>query len=146
MTLSRFPVAVVLLGIAGICLTGNSTGADPKPVDGWAFRAIKSPAVPNPSDKFKAWVRNPVDAFVLEKLLANGLRPSPEAARRVLARRVFLDLTGLPPTPDELDAYLKDTSANAYEKLVDKLLASPRDAAVGSRRQPGQGPSRRKTV
>ncbi len=126
MTLSRFPLAVVLLIVAGVCLVGRSTGAAPKPADGWAFRAIKSPAVPNPPDKFKAWVRNPVDAFVLEKLLANGLQPSPEADRRVLARRVFLDLTGLPPTPDELDAYLKDTSANAYEKLVDKLLASPR--------------------
>ncbi len=116
----------VALSTTGVCLVGQSTGAEPKPADGWAFRAIKSVAVPKVPDKFNAWVRNPVDAFVLEKQLSNGLKPSPEADKRTLARRLFVNLTGLPPTPDELDAFLKDTSPNAYEKLVDKLLASPR--------------------
>ena len=94
--------------------------------EGWAFRPIKRPAVPVPPADLKEWVRTPVDAFVLEKLLANGLKPSPEADRRLLARRLFIDLTGLPPTPEEIDAFLNDGSADAYEKLVDRLLASPR--------------------
>ncbi len=72
------------------------------------------------------WVRNPIDAFVLQRLEREGLRPSPEADRATLLRRVTLDLTGLPPTPAELDAFLADKSPNAYEKVVDRLLRSPR--------------------
>jgi hypothetical protein len=68
----------------------------------------------------------PIDAFVLEKLEREGLKPSPEANRETLIRRVSLDLTGLPPTPAEIDAFLADRSPNAYEKVVDRLLASPR--------------------
>jgi hypothetical protein len=71
-------------------------------------------------------VRNPIDAFVLERLSAIGLSPNPEADRRTLARRVALDLTGLPPTPKELEAFLNDKSADAYEKFVKRLLQSPR--------------------
>src|SRR5690606_39053370 len=66
------------------------------------------------------------DAFVLAKLEAKGLRPSPAADRRTLARRVYYDITGLPPTQKELDEFLADESPDAYERLVDKLLASPR--------------------
>ena len=72
------------------------------------------------------WVRNPIDAFVLQRLEREGLKPSPEADRATLLRRVTLDLTGLPPTPAELDAFLADKSPNAYEKVVDRLLRSPR--------------------
>src|SRR5215831_4579872 len=72
------------------------------------------------------WVRNPIDAYVLERLEREGLKPSPEADRATLLRRVSLDLTGLPPTPAELDAFLADKSSNAYEKVVDRLLRSPR--------------------
>jgi hypothetical protein len=72
------------------------------------------------------WARNPIDRFVLARLEKEGLRPSPEAARTTLLRRVTLDLTGVPPTSEEVDAFLKDTSADAYEKVVDRLLASPR--------------------
>ena len=119
----RIPSLILVgLGVA-LLLTPGARSADK--VD-WAFRPIQKPAVPVPSAEFKSWVRNPVDAFVLEKLLANGLKPSPEADRRVLARRVTIDLTGLPPTPVELEAFLKDTAADAYEKLVARLLASPR--------------------
>ena len=118
--LTRRIIVVAILHTAAI-----ATAAD-KPDGDWAFRPIKPPAVPAVPDKHKTWVRAPVDAFVLDRLLANGLLPSAAADRRTLARRVFIDLTGLPPTPDELDAFLKDLSEDAYEKLVDRLLASPR--------------------
>jgi hypothetical protein len=72
------------------------------------------------------FVQNPIDRFVLKRLLAEGLEPSPEADRMTLLRRVTLDLTGLPPTPAEVDAFLNDASPNAYEKVVDRLLQSPR--------------------
>ena len=84
----------------------------------------KKPELPKDL-KDPKWVRNPIDAFVLEQLEREGLKPSPEADRPTLLRRVSLDLTGLPPTPAELDAYLADKSANAYEKVVDRLLRSP---------------------
>ena len=71
-------------------------------------------------------MRNPIDAFVLQRLEREGLKPSPQADRATLLRRVTLDLTGLPPTPLELDAFLADTSPTAYEKVVDRLLQSPR--------------------
>jgi hypothetical protein len=86
--------------------------------DHWAFRPIARPAVPAPGG-------HPIDAFVLARLKKEGLTPSPGADRAALLRRVSLDLTGLPPAPAELDAFLKDTSAGAYEKVVDRLLASP---------------------
>jgi hypothetical protein len=95
----------------------------------WAFRPVKRP-VPPPV-KNKAWVRNPVDAFVLAKLERNGLAPAPPAGRTALLRRVTYDLTGLPPTPAEVQAFLADTSPNAYEKIVDRLLAAPSTASVG---------------
>jgi hypothetical protein len=90
----------------------------------WAFIPPTRPALPGV--KNKAWVRNAIDAFVLARLEKEGLQPSPEADRATLLRRVSLDLTGLPPTLAELDAFLNDTSPNAYEKVVDRLLASPR--------------------
>jgi cytochrome c553 len=73
-----------------------------------------------------SWVRNPIDQFVLARLEAKGLPPAPEADRRALARRVWLDLTGLPPSPEQLAEYLADDAPDAYERLVDRLLASPR--------------------
>ena len=73
----------------------------------------------------KAWVKNPVDAFILSKLQQEGLKPSPPADRRTLLRRVYFDLIGLPPTPAEMAAFLADKSPDAYAKVVEKLLASP---------------------
>ncbi|MFZ4506583.1 MAG: DUF1553 domain-containing protein [Fimbriimonas sp.] len=90
----------------------------------WAF--VAPVRWPLPAVKQSAWARNPIDRFVLAKQEAAGLKPSPEADKNTLIRRVTLDLTGLPPTPKEVDAFLADRSANAYEKLVDRLLASPR--------------------
>jgi len=73
----------------------------------------------------RRWVRNPIDNFILARLEREGLKPAPEADRRTLARRVTLDLTGLPPTPGEVEAFVNDKSSKAYENLVDRLLASP---------------------
>jgi uncharacterized protein DUF1549/uncharacterized protein DUF1553/cytochrome c/F5/8 type C domain-containing protein len=89
----------------------------------WAFKAPKRP--PLPEVKTPGWVRNPVDAFILARLEKAGLKPSPEADRYTLIRRVSLDLTGLPPTPEEVEAFVNDRSPDAYEKVVDRLLASP---------------------
>jgi hypothetical protein len=96
-------------------------GAEYKPH--WAL--LKPEKKPLPEVKNKAWPKNPVDYFVLHKLQQEGLLPSPEADKETLLRRVTLDLTGLPPTLEETDAFLADNSANAYEKVVDHLLATP---------------------
>ncbi len=90
----------------------------------WAFVAPVRP--PMPSVKNTAWPKNAIDYFVLARLEKEGLQPAPEADRATLLRRVSFDLTGLPPTLQELDAFLNDTSPHAYEKAVDRLLASPR--------------------
>ena len=90
----------------------------------WAFSRLQRSAIPRVGNR--AWPRNPIDSFVLARLEQEGLQPSPEADRATLLRRASFDLTGLPPTPGELDAFLKDASPNAYEKVVDRLLASPR--------------------
>ncbi|MBI1370054.1 MAG: DUF1553 domain-containing protein [Planctomycetes bacterium] len=92
--------------------------------DHWAFEKPVKAALPAVHDE--AWGRNPIDRFVLAKLEAEGLKPAAEADRRDLIRRVTLDLTGLLPTPDEVDAFVVDPSPNAYEKVVDRLLDSPR--------------------
>jgi hypothetical protein len=92
----------------------------------WAFIVPKRPALPEVRDS--SWPKNPIDRFVLSRLEHENLKPSPEADRATLLRRVSLDLTGLPPTPAESVAYLNDSSPNAYEKAVDRLLASPRYA------------------
>jgi mono/diheme cytochrome c family protein len=88
----------------------------------WAFRK-KLDAVPPPV-KNAAWTRNPIDAFILSKLEEKGLRPAAEAARRTLIRRAYFDLHGLPPAPEEVEQFVQDTAPDAYEKLIDRLLAS----------------------
>jgi hypothetical protein len=90
----------------------------------WSFIPPTRPAVPVVKDA--KWVRSPIDAFVLQRLEREGLKPSPEADKATLLRRVSLDLTGLPPTAAEVSAFLADKSPNAYEKVVDRLLQSPR--------------------
>src|SRR5437867_5625782 len=88
----------------------------------WAFVPPRRP--PLPTVKNSAWPKNPIDRFVLARLEKEGLSPSPEADRTTLLRRLSLDLIGLPPTPEEVDAFLADKSKNAYEKQVDRLLRS----------------------
>jgi Protein of unknown function (DUF1553)/Protein of unknown function (DUF1549)/Planctomycete cytochrome C len=109
----------------------NATGQGP--VEGraalgakqhWAFQPICNPAPPEV--KAKAWTRTPVDPFILAKLETAGLSPSPQADRRTLIRRASFDLTGLPPTPEEVDAFAADITPDSFERLVERLLASPR--------------------
>lgn len=87
----------------------------------WSFISPSRPVVP--AVKLSNWTKNDIDCFVLARLEAEGLHPSSEADRRTIIRRVHYDLTGLPPTPGEVEAFLRDTSPNAYEKIVDQLLS-----------------------
>jgi cytochrome c553 len=89
----------------------------------WAFQPVARTALPGTPDA--SWLRTAVDAFVLSKLAERGLTPSPEADRRTLIRRLSFDLTGLPPTPEEVDDFRADAAPDAYERLADRLLASP---------------------
>src|SRR5206468_10900562 len=90
----------------------------------WAFISPRRPQLPQVKNGH--WPRNPIDHFILSRLEQEGFTPSPEADRNTLIRRVTLDLTGLPPTLAEVDAFLKDKSPNAFERVIDRLLQSPR--------------------
>jgi hypothetical protein len=89
----------------------------------WSLQPVKKQAVPAVKDK--AWVKTPIDAFVLAKLEENELKPNPPADRLTLLRRATIDITGLPPTQEEIQQFVNDKSPNAWEKVVDRLLASP---------------------
>lgn len=89
----------------------------------WAFKPAQRPDLPTPQKV--DWVKNPIDHFVLQRLEEQGLTPSPEASKTTLIRRVYLDLIGLPPTANQVDAFINDEDPLAYEKLVNQLLASP---------------------
>ena len=91
--------------------------------DFWAFRTVQNPAVPPVREK--AWPNNPIDRFILSKLEEKGLRPVQAAGKRALLRRATFDLLGLPPTPAEIDQFLGDPTPAAFEKVIDRLLASP---------------------
>jgi mono/diheme cytochrome c family protein len=101
---------------------GVTAGAK-DPADHWAFKAPVRP--PLPEVKNTGWVRAPIDAFVLARLEKEGLQPSPQADKITLLRRLSLDLVGLPPKPEEIDSFLADSSPDAYEKQVERLLKSP---------------------
>lgn len=89
----------------------------------WSFQQIQKPSLPEV--KNKQWVKNPIDQFILAKLEEKGLTPAKPADKRTLIRRTTFDLTGLPPTPEEIENFVNDTSPQAFEKVVDRLLASP---------------------
>ena len=104
------------------------------PLDWWSLRPLSKPPIPrssipslsfSPPDKNTGWVRTPIDAFILDGLQSAGLAPAPEADRRTLIRRLSFDLLGLPPSVAEVEAFVADRDPRAYEKLVDRLLASP---------------------
>jgi hypothetical protein len=116
-------------GCLSLALLGNlaPSSADsppaPSPEQPWAFQPVRRPPVPAVRDR--SWVRTPIDAFVLARLEPQGLRPAPPADRRTLLRRVYFDLIGLPPTPDEQQAFLQDASPAALARVVDDLLSRP---------------------
>ncbi len=93
----------------------------------WAYQPIKpyNPKRAIPANKNQQWCRTPIDAYVLQKLEAKGMLPSPDANREILLRRAYYDLIGLPPSPAEIEAFLADRAPNAWEKVIDRLLASP---------------------
>jgi len=104
---------------------GESKGGvvTPETRNYWAYKRVTRPAVPEVKDA--GWIANPIDAFILSKLETKGIPPAPPSDRVALVRRLYYDLTGLPPSPEVVDAFLKDRSPNAYESVVDRLLASP---------------------
>ncbi len=114
---------------AGAAWPDNLTLTDKRVIgtDWWSLRPLVRPAVPTEKVRRvdRAWVRNPVDAFILAGLTEQRLAPAPEADRRTLIRRLYFDLVGMPPAPDEVDAFVADPDSAAYEKLVERLLASP---------------------
>jgi Protein of unknown function (DUF1553)/Protein of unknown function (DUF1549) len=89
----------------------------------WAYQKVRKPKVPEANDR--AWVKTPVDAFILQKLESKGIKPNAQADKITLLRRATFDLTGLPPSPEEVDTFLLDKSPMAFEKVVDRLLNSP---------------------
>ena len=122
---------LALAAVFWVGLPGNVSGAGATNGIHWSYRPLLSPPVPEVS----SWVNegasvgsvlHPIDRFILDRLQRDGIPPTPEADRRTLLRRVSFDLTGLPPTPAEMEAFLNDPSPDAYEQCVDRLLASPR--------------------
>ncbi|APW58925.1 PSD1 and planctomycete cytochrome C domain-containing protein [Paludisphaera borealis] len=112
----------------GATTAGTKPGpASPVDRELWSFQPLRDiqPEGPDAPAPWAAWSRNPIDRFVLGAMLDKGLTPAAEASKRTLIRRVAFDLTGLPPTPEEIDRFLADAAPDAYDRLVDRLLASP---------------------
>ena len=123
---AKWPAEIVLAAPGGGKTGSATTSAGGNPADKtdhWAFKAPARPPVPQTTNP--NWARSPIDAFVLARLEKEGLQPSPEAGRRTLLRRMHLDLTGLPPSVDELEKFEADQNADAYEKALEVQLASP---------------------
>ncbi|MBM3838028.1 MAG: DUF1553 domain-containing protein [Verrucomicrobia bacterium] len=113
---------VLICGLAVSALCGRSQ--DSSPESWWSLQPLQKTSLP--AVKNLAWPRSQIDCFVLAKLEAKNLLPSPEADPRTLLRRLYFDLIGLPPTPDEIQSFLADDSPGAYDRVVDRLLSSPR--------------------
>ena len=114
-------LAVSLLGTRALAAPQETTASSIS--EWWAYRPLVRPRVPDVRDT--TWTRNPIDAFILSRLEARGLAPADPADKIALLRRGTYDLTGLPPTPDEIAAFLADDRADAFETVIDRLLASP---------------------
>jgi len=122
----RLPCGLLIVVPACAALLGSAAPAAPGAEAGshWAWSPPSRPAVPLVRDR--SWARGPIDLFLLERLEEKGIPPAPEASREELIRRVTFDLTGLPPEPSEIDAFVLDPADDAWERVVDRLLASPR--------------------
>src|SRR5690242_20590902 len=126
----RWKIAVLALALGCLLMAsdtvaplGKYTAAERRH---WAFVPRSHPEIPTFRDAAdRAWIKTPVDAFLLARLQKEGLKPSPAADRATLIRRVSFDLTGLPPSPAEIAGFVADRSPDAWEKLVERLLASP---------------------
>ena len=116
----RVVAAWAMFAVMSVALAGDPEGDDER---SWAFRPPRRPAIP--AIRHRARLRTPVDAFILARIDAAGIVPAAEADRRTLLRRLSFDLLGLPPSPEQIDVFLTDTAPDAYERLVDRLLASP---------------------
>jgi mono/diheme cytochrome c family protein len=128
MPFERTPLPADKIALIKAWIDKGAPGPDDAPAGAktathWAYVKPVRPELP--VVKRAGWVRNPIDAFVLARLEKEGLAPSPEASKETLVRRLSLDLVGLPPTPEEVEAFVSDSAPDAYEKLVDRLLASP---------------------
>ena len=125
MKITRRTVGLIVFGLAISIFPGAA--AAPPDVQSkekhWAFQPVRRPALPAVSDA--TWSRNPIDRFVMARMAADGIRPVEEADRPTLIRRLYLDLIGLPPTPDQVRAFVNDRSLDAVVKVVDELLARP---------------------
>ena len=121
------PAMILLASVLSLIIRADQADGSDKlsKNDWWSFRPIPGPAVPVFTGSDSQWIRNPIDAFVLAKLREKNLAPSKEADRRTLIRRLYFDLIGLPPAPEEIDAFASDADPKAHENLVDRLLASP---------------------
>jgi hypothetical protein len=118
-------VALAAAGIASLFAAADASKPfTPQQRRWWAFQKVARPAIPQP--KNSTWVKNDIDAFILVKLEERNLAPAPPASRITLIRRATLDLTGLVPTPEEVQAFVSDPAPDAFTKVVDRLLASPR--------------------
>jgi hypothetical protein len=118
-------IAVGLLALKPVAAQISEAPITELDRDHWSYKPLKRPAVPAAKDA-GAWAKTPVDAFILQRLEVEKIAPQAEAAKHTLLRRVTYDLTGLPPSPEEIAAFEQDRSPDAYEKLVERLLASPR--------------------
>src|SRR5580693_6887678 len=130
---SRIRSQFMKIGFVLLCSLTAGMAADTQPAtpakpaqtgqQHWAYQPVKRPDVPKVQNQ--EWVRTPIDAFILARLEAKGIKPSPAADRAAFIRRATLDAWGVIPTPDQVKAFVNDKSPDAYEKLVDRLLASP---------------------
>ena len=126
MPYQRSPLSVEEIGVIRLWIKGIKPlpQAADSSTEWWAVQDVKQPAIP--STEKSAWARNPIDLFILSALESRGLQPSPEASKRTLVRRLYFDLVGMPPTPEEAQAFLADDSPEAHARLVDHLLDDPR--------------------
>jgi len=126
----RFHTDRPLIQLASAILLVLAWAASPLPAaaeddrDWWAFQPLVNPEIPAVQDE--RWSQNPIDRFIYHRLAENKIQPAPQADRTTLARRLYFNLIGLPPTPEQIDDFVADQSPEAWEKLIDRLLSDPR--------------------